>query len=85
METWRTFIIWKFPEIRWLHLITFRKQASKDKKLLKNAGLGRRAKKLLNIIAINPFQNLPPYEKLLDNLRCTIPDGSIYNIDWFIK
>ena len=43
-----------------MYLIRFSKQADKDKKLLKGAGLDRKAKDLLNIIAINPFQN-PPF------------------------
>ena len=51
-----------------MYLIRFSKQADKDKKLLKCAGLDRKAKDLLNIIAINPFQNPPPYEQLLGNL-----------------
>lgn len=51
-----------------MYLIRFSKQADKDKKLLKGAGLDRKAKDLLNIIAINPFQNPPPYEQLLGNL-----------------
>lgn len=51
-----------------MYLIRFSKQADKDKKLLKGAGLDRKAKDLLNIIAINPFQNPPLYEQLLGNL-----------------
>lgn len=51
-----------------MYLIRFSKQTDKDKKLLKGAGLDRKAKDLLNIIAINPFQNPPPYEQLLGNL-----------------
>lgn len=51
-----------------MYLIRFSKMAEKDKKLLKGAGLERKAKDLLNIIAINPFQNPPPYEGLVGNL-----------------
>lgn len=51
-----------------MYLIRFSKQADKDKKLLKGAGLERKAKDLLNMIAMNPFQNPPPYEQLLGNL-----------------
>ncbi len=47
-----------------MYLIEFSKKAEKDKKLLKSAGLEEKTKKLLNIIAVNPFQNPPPYEKL---------------------
>lgn len=52
-----------------MYLVTFSKQADKDKKLLKSAGLDRKAKELLNIISLNPFQNPPPYEKLIGNLN----------------
>ena len=51
-----------------MYIIRFSKQADKDKKLLKGAGLAPKAKKLLDLIAENPFQNLPPYEGLLGNL-----------------
>lgn len=51
-----------------MFLVTFSKQADKDKKLLKSAGLDKKAKELLNIISLNPFQNPPPYEKLIGNL-----------------
>lgn len=51
-----------------MYIIRFSKQADKDKKLLKQAGLDSKAKSLLNIIARNPFQNPPPYEELVGNL-----------------
>ena len=52
-----------------MYLVKFSPQAQKDKKLLKAAGLQDKAKNLLNIIAVNPFQNPPCYEKLIGNLR----------------
>lgn len=51
-----------------MYIIRFSKQADKDKKLLKRAGLDLKARKLLDIIAENPFQNPPPYEGLVGNL-----------------
>lgn len=51
-----------------MYLIRFSKQADKDKKLLKGAGLDQKAKSLLGIMAENPFQNPPPYEGLVGNL-----------------
>lgn len=51
-----------------MYIVKFSKQAEKDKKLLKGAGLDKKAKELLNIIANNPFQNPPPYEELVGNL-----------------
>lgn len=50
------------------YVIKFSKQADKDKKKLKNAGLEGKAKELLNIIQINPFQIPPKYEKLQGDL-----------------
>lgn len=52
-----------------MYIIRFSKQADKDKRLLKGAGLDLKAKSLLNIIAENPFQNPPPYEGLVGNLN----------------
>lgn len=52
-----------------MYIIRFSKQADKDKKLLKGAGLVSKAKKLLDIVAENPFQNPPPYEGLVGNLN----------------
>ena len=49
--------------------IRFTKNAEKDKKLLKQAGLDENAKKLLNLIANNPFQTPPSYEKLVGDLK----------------
>ncbi len=51
-----------------MYLIRFSKQADKDKKLLKGAGLDKKAKNLLDMLAENPFQNPPPYEGLVGNL-----------------
>ena len=49
-------------------IIKFAKNAEKEKRLLKSAGLDEKAKKLLNLIAINPFQTPPSYEKLVGDL-----------------
>lgn len=48
--------------------IKFTNNAEKDKKLIKSAGLEQKVKKLLNLIAENPFQNPPSYEKLVGDL-----------------
>lgn len=50
-------------------IIKFTKNAEKDKKPLKSAGLEDKVKKLLNLIAKNPFQNPPSYEKLVGDLQ----------------
>ena len=51
-----------------MYLIKFSKQTEKDKPRLKAAGLETKAKSLLNLMQDNPFQNPPPYEKLVGNL-----------------
>mgnify|MGYP000859442057 FL=1 len=42
--------------------VRFSENAEKDKKLLKQAGLEEKAKKLLDILREDPFQNPPSYE-----------------------
>ena len=49
--------------------VKFSKEAEKDKKLLKSAGLEERTKKLLNVLSVNPYQNPPSYEKLVGILK----------------
>ena len=48
--------------------IYFTKQAQKDAKKIKQSGLKEKAQHLLNIVSENPFQNPPPYEKLVGDL-----------------
>lgn len=50
-------------------IVKFTKNAEKDKKLLKSAGLERKTKKILNLISENPFKNPPSYEKLIGDLQ----------------
>lgn len=69
-----------------MYIIRFSKQADKDKKLLKGAGLDSKAKNLLDIITENPFQNPPPYEGLVGNLsgcysrRINIQHRMVYQV-----
>ena len=48
--------------------IVFTRQAQKDAKKLKAANLKEKAHDLLAILSENPFQNPPPYEKLVGDL-----------------
>ncbi len=50
------------------YLVVFTKQAQKDAKKLASAGLKPKAQFLLDILAGDPFQNPPPYEKLIGDL-----------------
>ena len=47
----------------------FTKEAEKDSKKLKQAGLKEKAENLLRVIERNPFQNPPPFEKLVGDLQ----------------
>lgn len=48
--------------------IVYAKQALKDAKKLSASGLKEKAQELLAILEKNPFQNPPPYEKLVGDL-----------------
>jgi Txe/YoeB family toxin of toxin-antitoxin system len=48
--------------------VVFSKHALKDAKKLAAAGLKPKAQELLAVIAADPFQNPPPYEKLVGDL-----------------
>jgi Txe/YoeB family toxin of toxin-antitoxin system len=48
--------------------LVFTKQAQKDAKKIAHSGLKPQAERLLEIIKVNPFQNPPPYEKLVGDL-----------------
>ena len=48
--------------------IVYTKQAQKDAKKIASSNLKSQAQRLLDIIAKNPFQNPPHYEKLVGDL-----------------
>ncbi|MCI1734636.1 MAG: Txe/YoeB family addiction module toxin [Bacilli bacterium] len=49
--------------------VKFTAHAEQDKKKLAEAGLEKKAKQLLDVLSLNPFQNSPRYEKLVGNLE----------------
>lgn len=51
-----------------MYKIIFAKSASKNIPRIKAANLADKTKNLIEIIAKNPFQNPPPYEKLVGNM-----------------
>ncbi len=51
--------------------LVYTKQAQKDAKKLASSNLQEKVKELLAVIAENPFQNPPPYEKLVGDLLGT--------------
>ena len=49
--------------------VVFANHALKDAKKLSAAGLKEKAQQLLGVLASDPFQNPPPYEKLVGDLE----------------
>ena len=52
--------------------IVFTKQAQKDAKKIAASNLKPQTQRLLEIIAVNPYQNPPPFEKLVGDLSGAI-------------
>lgn len=70
-----------------MYTIKFHKKTKRDKKKLQSANLAENAKSLIAIIKQNPYQNPPPYEKLVGNLngmysrRINIQHRLVYQVD----
>jgi toxin YoeB len=66
--------------------LVYTKQAQKDAKKLNRAGLRPRAEKLLRLLAEDPWQTPPPFEKLIGDLagsycrRINIQHRLIYQV-----
>ena len=66
--------------------LVYSKQALKDAKKLKAAGLKPKAEELLAVLATDPFQNPPPFEKLVGDLvgaysrRINIHNRLVYEV-----
>ena len=48
--------------------VVFTKDARKDAKKISSAGLRTKVEGLLGVLSDNPYQNPPPYEKLVGDL-----------------
>jgi len=66
--------------------VVFSRHAEKDARTLAAAGLKEKALALLAILAVDPFKNPPPYEKLVGDLagaysrRITIQHRLVYEV-----
>jgi len=66
--------------------LVYTKQAQKDSKKLRSAGMKAKAETLLQILQENPYQTSPPYEKLVGDLdgaysrRINIQHRLVYQI-----
>ena len=49
--------------------LVYTKQANKDAKKISSAGYREKVQELLDVIVVNPYQNPPPYEKLMGDLN----------------
>ena len=67
--------------------IEFTKQSVKDVEIIKQAGLRDNVIQLLKVLQNNPFQNQPPYEKLVGDLkgaysrRINVKHRFVYSVD----
>ena len=66
--------------------IVYTRQAAKDARKIAASNLKRQTQRLLDIMAKNPFQNPPPYEKLVGDLagaysrRISIQHRLVYQV-----
>ena len=71
--------------------LVFTRQAQKDAKKLSSVGLRPKAEMLLEILKHNPFQNPPPYEKLIGDMtgaysrRINIQHRLVYQVIAYLK
>ncbi len=66
--------------------LVFAKQATKDARKISESGLKEKVRVLLDILSADPFQNPPPFEKLMGDLmgaysrRITIQHRLVYEV-----
>lgn len=51
-----------------MYKVYYTRTAAKQIPLLKSAHLCEKVKKLIDLVMLNPFQNPPPYEKLVGDM-----------------
>ncbi len=70
-----------------MYKVFLSKKALKDRKLLKEAGLEKKARRLLKVLTEDPFQTPPSYESLRGELegyysrRINIQHRLVYSVD----
>lgn len=52
-----------------MYTVKLSRQAVRDREKLMGAKLSKKAKTIIDVLKINPFQNPPPYEKLVGDLK----------------
>lgn len=67
--------------------VLFSREAQKDAEKIKKSNLSDRCKRLIELLSINPFATIPPYEKLVGDLkgfysrRINIQHRLVYEVD----
>ena len=70
-----------------MYKLLFSKSAQKDAEKIKRSNLAEKCQSLLEVIALDPFSLVPPYEKLVGDLkefhsrRINIQHRLIYEVD----
>lgn len=70
-----------------IYKIMFSKGAQKDAEKIKNSNLDSKCKALIEIIRLDPFAKIPPFEKLVGELsgfysrRINIQHRLVYSVD----
>jgi toxin YoeB len=70
-----------------MYKILFSSQTQKDAKKIKSSNLSEKCKLLIELLAQDPFQRTPPFEKLAGNLsgfylrRINIQHRLVYEVD----
>jgi Txe/YoeB family toxin of toxin-antitoxin system len=74
-----------------MYKILFSKAALLDAKKIKQSNLEKKCQSLLDLISADPFVNVPPYEKLVGDLkgfysrRINIQHRLVYEVDEKLK
>lgn len=69
-----------------MYKVVYTKRAVKDVEKLKESGLAKKAKQLIDLIKINPYKTPPSYEKLVGDLsgaysrRINIKHRLVYSV-----
>ena len=67
--------------------IFFTKNALKDRQRIKEVGLEKKVKNIIDVMMDNPFSRIPPYEKLVGKLvgyysrRINVQHRLVYRVD----
>ncbi len=70
-----------------MYKVLFSKDAQKDAKKIKQSNLANKCQELIKLLSIDPFATIPPYEKLVGDLkgfysrRINIQHRLVYEVD----